>query len=241
MLHWLPEFALKYEEWRDMSAHNAVELLGHAARTVYTSPKYQGRGEFGELLLHAMIRQRFASIPAISKYYYKDSANDTVKGFDAVHVVGAPPEWELWLGEVKFYAEIGSAIRDVIVEIAAHSKRDYLRSEFGAITRKLDDSWPHAAELRQLLHANTSLDSVFARVCIPVLLTYDSPIVGGSTTANADYVERFTAEVLAHHSTFATKLGQPPLSVRLFLFPLKEKRRLVELLDEALKRCQLAL
>ena len=34
---------------------------------------------------------------AISKVFFKDSPNDTVKGFDAVHVVESLDGLELWL------------------------------------------------------------------------------------------------------------------------------------------------
>src|SRR3712207_6996007 len=60
-----------------------------------SSEKYSKRGEFGELLLHSVIRDVFHSEPAISKIFFKDSANDTVKGFDAVHVVEVEGSLEL--------------------------------------------------------------------------------------------------------------------------------------------------
>lgn len=87
ILEWLPEFALKHSDLKDVNSGTAMRMLREAARKIYTSPNYNKRGEFGEMLLHAMIREVFDSEPAISKIYYKSSNNDTVKGFDAVHVV----------------------------------------------------------------------------------------------------------------------------------------------------------
>ncbi len=240
LLHWLPEFALSYGEWSDLGAHNAVELIGVAARAIYTSEKYQKRGEFGEVLLHAMLRQHFGSVPAISKYYFKDASNDTVKGFDAVHVVRAGSEWELWLGEVKFYNDFAAATRDVCEELTEHSQRDYLRSEFSAITRKVDKRWPDAAALVDLLHQNTSLDKIFARVTIPVLLTYDSAAVQSHSTVSEAYLVALKKEVARHHSAFSARVPKLPVAVRLLLLPLEEKATLVALMDEALKRCQKA-
>ena len=74
--------------------------------SIYQSENFKSRGEFGELLLHAIIRETYNTIPAISKIYYKDGPNETVKGFDAVHVVVTDDTLELWLGEVKFYNNI---------------------------------------------------------------------------------------------------------------------------------------
>lgn len=242
LLRWLPEFALRYGEWSKMGAANTVDLLAKAAASIYQSEKYKKRGEFGEILLHAMIRQQFKSLPAIAKYYYKDSANDTVKGFDAVHVVPiVNKKWELWLGEVKFYNDIHRAIRDAVAELQEHTKRDYMRSEFAAITNKIDDELPQAREMRELLGQHTSLDKVFDRVCIPVLLTYDSQLFTEHNKITDIYRAAFNAEVRLYHEDFAGKALPTTVTVRLFLFPLQSKAKLIKLMDEALKKCQDAL
>jgi len=238
LIEWLPEFALTYSEREALGPHNAVTLVGRAARTVYTSPKYQRRGEPGELLLHAIIRQVFQTIPAISKYYFKDSANDVVKGFDAVHVVVSDDDLQLWLGEVKFYDEISRAVADVVVELRAHTQRDYLRGEFAAITNKIDDAWPHAERLKKLLHRNTPLQDIFDSVCIPVLLTYDSSAISQNTDVSEAFKSDLEEEVLVHRNSFAGKILPTTLNIHLFLFPLKSKAELMRQFDERLKICQ---
>ena len=241
-MKWLPEFALKHSEVAGLGADNAVELVARAAKSVYATDKFQTRGEFGELLLHAALRQCFKTLPAISKYYYKDAGNDTVKGFDAVHVVSTDTSLELWLGEVKFYDDAARAIADVLKEVEKHLERDYLRGEFAAITNKIDSDWQHAERLKKLLHPDTSLDEVFDAVCVPVLLTYDSPVIKSFDEVSAQYKTQFEAEIVAHHATFTVKLANktvpPQLRVHLFLLPLLEKASLVKSLDEALKRVQ---
>ena len=76
-----------------------------AALLMYASDKYKSRGEFGELLLHAVCREIYRSEPAISKIFFKGAVNETVHGFDSVHVVADGDALELLLGEVKFYTE----------------------------------------------------------------------------------------------------------------------------------------
>jgi hypothetical protein len=239
LMEWLPEFALRYTELASLNASNAVPLLSKAAHAIYNSPKFQSRGEFGEILLHVMIRQHFHTIPAISKYFYKDSSNDTVKGFDAVHVVPEGNELELWLGEVKFYQDLGSAINDVALELEVHTKRDYLRSEFAAILSKIDPSFPYAKKLNSLLHRNTSLDQVFARICIPVLITYDSDLFSKYTSVTSAYEVAFTQEIGKNFERVKSKVPRE-LSIRVLLFPLKSKRSLVAVMDEVLKSWQKA-
>jgi hypothetical protein len=238
LIEWLPEFALTESEREAIRSHNAIARVAQAARAIYTSDKWQRRGEPGELLLHAIIRQVFETVPAISKYYFKDSANNTIKGFDAVHVVASDTELQLWLGEVKFYDEIGRAIRDVVVELQAHTQRNYLRGEFASINNKIDENGRYAARLKKLLHRNTSLDEIFDAVCIPVLLTYDSPTIGGFTAVTADFQRAFEKEVLSHRDNFAAKALPTNLKIHLFLLPLKSKAELMQRFDEKLKACQ---
>jgi Cap4 SAVED domain len=163
LVHWLPEFALNYRELENFSHATWLDQVVQAARLVYTSSVYQGRGELGELLLHVAMRETFDTVPAISKIYFKDANNDTVKGFDAVHVVydKTKEELDLWLGEVRFYKDIRSAIRDVVKELGIHCDSGYLKQEFAAILRKVDPSFPLQSKIAKLLDPNVSLDQIF--------------------------------------------------------------------------------
>jgi hypothetical protein len=242
IFEWLPEFALTSSEWQSMQHANSVKLIRRAAKVVYDTKKFARRGEFGELLLHAAVRQVHNSIPAISKIYYKTANNETVKGFDAVHVVGPPNNMELWLGEAKFYNKIDRAIRDVVAELQVHLGTDYLRAEFNLITGKIDDSIPHAAMLKKLLSPNTSLDEVFKRACIPVLLTYDSDTVANHKSCTKAYADAFKAELEEKHADFLAALKKkaplPGVTIHLFLLPLQEKAQLIAEFDKKLKAWQ---
>lgn len=247
VMEWLPEFALTYDELQSISYHNAQRMVRRAANAVYKTEKYGNRGEFGEVLLHIAIRQIFSTIPAVSKIYYKSGVNETVKGFDAVHVVDTGDDLELWIGETKFYNEVGRAIRDVCDEIIDHLKTDYLRNEFLLIANKIDSSWPHATSLKKLIDENTSLDEIFSRAVIPILLTYDSNVVKGSTISDQQYLENIKTELTSayaklrkrlddeHIKTFGTPLE---ITVHIILLPLKDKAELTTALNQRLKELQ---
>ena len=239
MFEWLPEFALGHTECASLDASDAVLKLRKIANNIYNTDKFERRGEFGELLLHILLRQVFGTIPAISKMFYKDSHNDTVKGFDAVHVVHSPTEnaLELWLGEVKFYENITAAIAAVLKELGEHTDAEYLKGEFAAITNKIDPAWPHSGQLTKLLHPNTSLDEVFKRACIPVLLTYDSDTLAAFNASSAAFTKALNAEYKALHKSFADKL-KCQVKVHLFLLPMSTKKALLAALDERLKAWQ---
>ncbi len=238
LMEWLPEFALNFTDAKDITSGNAVRMLRDAALRVYQSDKFELRGEFGELLLHAVLRQVFDTQPAISKIYYKDSANNTVKGFDAVHVVATPTSLELWLGESKFYDDASQAIRDVVKELAVHTTTDFLRNEFAALVNKLDPAWPHSDRLKRLLAPQTSLDQVFDVLCVPVLLTYNSPAVAAHQVVNEAFRAAFKTEIEKHHLNFSSKSLPKRVRIHLLLVPLKSKAEFVKALDKELKKWQ---
>jgi len=235
LFEYLPEFALTHTEYYNLNGENAMAKIRQVVASIYQSKKFENRGEFGELLLHAIIRETHNTIPAISKIYYKDGPNETVKGFDAVHVVATDEALELWLGEVKFYKSISSAIHDVVEELNQHIEIRYVKNEFMAITNKIDSSWPHAEKLKALLNPNTSLDDVFSNTCIPVLLTYDSTILAKHNQKCDEYIAEITEEFAKFHENFSKKLGDFPLTIHLFLLPLNNKEELMKSLENKLK------
>lgn len=238
LIRWLPEFALTYSELKALRAHNAADLVAKAARSVYMSDKYKRRGEIGELLLHVICREVFNTYPAITKYFYKDSSNNTVKGFDAVHVIVTKTGLELWLGESKFFKQIGPAIAAAVKDLKAHTKRDYMRSEFITISNMVDPEWPHAAKLEKLIHPNVSLDTIFEAVCIPVLLTYNSETISEYNAVSEAFIKAFKDEVTKHYDTFSSVNPLKTIRVHLFLFPAKDKEQLLKEFDSRLKSCQ---
>ncbi len=239
LMDYIPEFALTYSEIKSIDPINIRRMLCNSAKLIYNSEKFRNRGELGELLLHVVIRELYNTLPAVSKIYYKDSSNDTVKGFDAVHVVCHDDDLELWLGEVKFYTDINKAIHDVVSEIFEHIKINYLRNEFISITNKIDPKWPHINKLKKLLDPNTSLDMVFDRACIPVLLTYDSTVIAKYNRSSKEYKEEIKNEFNMLYKKFVEKIfDKVPLTVHLFLLPLKTKEDLIICFDEQLKKLQ---
>lgn len=234
----LPDFALNESEKAQLSHENALRLVAEAARTVYQTDKYGKRGEFGELLLHVVLKRHFHTLPAISKIYYKDGPNETVKGFDAVHVVATEDDLELWLGEVKFYKNIRQAIADVVEELKAHAERTYLLNEFHFVRNKIDSTWPHADRLRALLNPETSLDYVFDRIRVPVLLTYESPTAAGVTAVSDAFLQALEDELREHHADFAGRPIPASLQITLILVPLVEKQPILDLLHQRLTNLQ---
>jgi hypothetical protein len=247
VIEWLPEFALTHSEINEIGAHNAVKLVKKAAKIVYQTEKYGSRGEFGEVFLHIAIRQIYKTIPAITKVYYKSAVNETVKGFDAVHVISGVGGLELWIGETKFYQDLNKAIYDVCIEIVNHLETDYLRNEFILIKNKIDPFWSESATLKGLLDDSVSLDTIFNKACIPILLTYESDVVKSCSEANDEYKEKIKKEISKAYESLRDKLNAQyqsrfnshlPVTIHVILMPLKDKIKLIAALDKKLKALQ---
>jgi len=235
ILDWVLDFALRREERRPLAHGRALEIARKAMRATFGNGR--DRGVPAEILLHAICRQFFGSDTVISKVWFKTAANDTYKGFDGVHCVHEGDTLQLWLGEAKFYRSIDSAIRSALNDLDEHFEQDYLRGEFALIADKIDDSHPHADELRTLMHPNTSLDAVFDRIVVPVLVAYDSSATIAHNFDCPEYRSTLEAEVrrawMRFSSGFNVKL---PITVRLFLVPMATKQALLEALDGELAK-----
>lgn len=234
IVDWVLDFALRPEERDRLSAGRVMELTRRAVRATFGNGN--DRGVPGEILLHAVCRQFFGSDTVISKVMFKTADNDTYKGFDGVHCVHGPDDsLELWLGEAKFYKGLRQAIRAALGDVDEHLRHDYLRNEFAIVADKIDDAHPHADELKRLMHPNTSLDEVFDRIVVPVLLTYDSQAAADHDRTRPAYLAAVETEARRAWLLFRDGLDTDlPVTVRLFLVPLANKAALLTALDAEL-------
>jgi hypothetical protein len=241
LCRWLPEWALRYGE-RPTTA-TMMEMARRAALKVYTTDSYKGRGEFGELMLHAVIRHEFQTDIAVSKIFFKDRANDTVKGFDCVHISRAPDGLlDLWLGEAKFYTRRSEAIASAAEGLREHLERDYLREEFAFVVDKLDPSFPYSNELIALLDGERALDQIVSRIHVPVFLAYDAKLIAEHREVGPEFESAMKAEAEAARESLLDQLGKTPLPqvvvIDLIILPVEDKQRLAELLHKELRGWQ---
>jgi Cap4 SAVED domain len=234
----LYEFCFRWSELAALESRTGYDMLTEAARRLYASRQFDGRGEFGELLLHAVLRSHFDSTPALSKLFFKTADNDTVKGYDCVHVVEDADRLELWFGEAKLYSSIYAAMRDAAAELERHTTTNYLRREFALIQGKVDG--PYAPRIKRLLDPGVSLDDVFDTLRIPVLLTYNSTTVKRHRRVSDDYKAELEREVRRLYALFVDKcVGLPDdVRVHVILVPLRHRGNLVRHLDERLRELQ---
>ncbi len=236
----IPEYALGYYEGSQIPITDIVDKLHDAAVSVYTSEKYKTRGEFGEIILHLLLRDFCDTIPLISKIYFKDSDNASIYGFDAVHITHGRhnQKRKIWLGESKLYASGIDGIRDLSNDVVNHFASDYLRREFSLIKRKLPVDTPEIEHWREILDQHTLLDEIFDNITVPLVCTYSSDLFKDHTRDSREYIRAFTDECKKLHASLQRKTIHTNLDIILMLLPVPCKDSLNTELDRRLKAMQ---
>lgn len=231
----IPEFALGYHQGKSTPNTQIVSKIREAARTVYGTNKFENRGEFGELILHLLLRDFHDTIPLVAKIYFKDAQNTTVHGFDGVHITIEPGKKKLWLGESKIYADGIAGIVSLAEDLEKHIKADYLRSEFNLIRHKLPADTPEIEYWRNLMDEHKNLDEILNGICIPMVCTYSSKAVKDHTAITDAYLKAFTEECRKLKEKFDKEKIKTNVEVILMLLPIPDKEELVAELDKKLK------
>lgn len=127
---WIPHVALTDDEKLAFNLANWEDLISHAAAKIYKTKKTMSRGEIGEILLHIACLLNLKAEPLVCKLVLKTSSNDTVKGFDGVHLLRrSGGEFSILLGESKFWANPKRGIKDAIKSLRDHVLTHFLDTE----------------------------------------------------------------------------------------------------------------
>lgn len=234
-MEWIADYALIEDDLKVNHTNMYVRLKQAAAR-VYTSEKYQSRGELGEIILHAICRDFFKTIPLAPRVFYLTASNDVVKSFDMAHVKYTDEnELELWLGEAKLYKKPIEAITSAIASVQAHIDAGFLKNQKLLLGPQISKNIPRYDEIRSLLSDKTSLDKLFSSAVFPICIACDSKAVNEHTAHTKLYIESIKKEI----TTLQVKLADSdlPSKIRIMLIyvPLKSKTALAAAFDKKLK------
>lgn len=260
----IPEYVYANYQNQGITALNAVDKLREAAHSIYKikefdlmrqyylngdlqakeeldNSTYKNRGEFGELILHLLLRDFKETIPLISKVYFKDSSGVPAHGFDIVHI--SPDKKELWLGESKFYTNGKNGIKELLKDLDEHFKKEYLEEQFIIIKKNLEcNEIPQRQQWIKELSQCTKLSDKLNMINIPMLCTYEHDIYEKFADVNIpeaiNYHELNVRELKSYFDTENKHPLKARLNVILFLFPVKSKRELITLLHEKLWHMQ---
>lgn len=234
LFNWLPFAALNQEHQHAFNASNFVEMLRRAAAHVYNMKKTEKRGEIGELMLHLACILNFKTVPVLCKLLLKTSPNETIKGFDGVHLCVNGDDFEIWLGEAKFYTDPEAAILDAVNSIKNHILPSFLSTEKAMIFGHVAPDIPHRDQVLKLFKQQTSGDELLARAVFPVLIAYESVSVASHQAVVASYVRSLSKEVAALRDHFRDKVNGLFLRFEIVFVPLGKKGELVDEFDKRL-------
>ncbi|RFB92945.1 hypothetical protein B5K11_17090 [Rhizobium leguminosarum bv. trifolii] len=235
LIEWIQDYALKEDELGVNHTNSYVKMKQAAAR-VYTSENYKRRGEGGEILLHAICRDFFETIPIAPRVFYLTSSNDVVKSFDMAHVrYLGEGKFELWLGEAKFYETGSEAVAAAIESVKTHIEQGFLKNEKLIMGPQISRDIEHHAEVRALFANETSIDDLISAAVFPICIACESPAAAKHKKLDDAYVEALKPELKA----LAEKLEQSGLrqKIRILLIyvPLGSKAALADAFDRKLK------
>jgi len=185
--------------------------------------KYANRGEFGELILHLLLRDFLNTLPLVSKIYAKNSAGIPAHGFDSVHIGRSlidSTKKSLFLGESKLHRSGESGIDELLDDIEKHFVKDFLTTpagEFVMIGNKKRNfiSLDEYEDLNTIeeykkfieekdewfkkidgLQDGESLKKLFDSITIPLLCTYTSKVFNEhSDDTIQDFIDEYEKEV----------------------------------------------
>lgn len=185
------------------------------------------RGEFGEILLHLLLRDFKGTIPLVSKLYFKDSRGVPAHGFDAVHI--SPKEKILWLGESKLYTGATSGLANLIEDLKHHFTKDFLRDEYTIIKKNVaTNNIPDRDYWLDRLSKNNLLVDMIMQVNIPMLCVYnDSPRFKQCLQESIENIAPIFEPRFRELKQYFDENNDAPLkdklNIILFLFPVMDK------------------
>ena len=260
----LPEYAFADNE-QPIEPHLYMKKVREAARCMYDTRAYKainkyyiekdvsfkeeaksaraiGRGEFGEILLHLLLRDFKETIPLVSKLYFKDSRGVPAHGFDAVHI--SPKENILWLGESKLYIRATDGLTELIGDLKHHFKKDYLSTEYTIIKKNLAvNNIPNRDYWVERLSKNIRLEDMISQVNIPMLCVYnDKKNFEKCLNESVDDIAPIFESRFRELKQYFDKNNDAPLksklNIILFLFPVMDKENFVLELHKRLYHLQ---
>ena len=238
IMEWLADYALVEDELK-VSHTNMYVRLREAAARIYTSDKYQKRGELGEIVLHAICRDFFETIPLAPRVFYLTASNDVVKSFDIAHVRylngGA---FELWLGEAKFFQDAGEAMTSAIESVKAHIDAGFLKNEKLLLGPQISKSIPNYDGIRALFSPNAPIDKLFQTAAFPILIAADSKAVANGTSQDAPYIASARAELTKLETKLKASGLREKIRILLIYLPVKSKDDLAVAFDKRWKGLQ---
>jgi Cap4 dsDNA endonuclease/Cap4 SAVED domain len=221
LVDWLPEIALKASDLVSVQHLQLRQKTRDAVKAVKRQRSLSDQQLVGETLLHAVIRQTFGSEPIACKLFYQASTG--MRSFGTAHIVHSPNGDELWLGRASIAtaANHENVLNTTLTDLEHVLDPDFLKEERETILTLREPLHFLPTSLEAALARNAPIDGVVDALCIPILLAYDSAVLGAGYFD--DYRERLIQEVTAAYEALKPRLpaALKPVKVHIFMVPIE--------------------
>lgn len=262
VLRVLPDYVFAWHE--GVSLDDAMAKVSEAAKRLYDTDPYKAmyeyyvnnnrnpelvekvkdlednnRGEFGELLLHLLLRDFKGTKSLMSKVYFSDSRGVPAHGFDAVHYI--PDSNHLWLGESKIYSEGKGGLRNLVKDLREHLTRDYMQEQFVVIEKNLKSQTnPDKDDWIRRFQKNERLVDMIDGLNLAMLCLYPHDVYEKMISEELneeqglEYHRLNIRELKAYFDSVNDCKIKDRVNIVLLLFPVKDKNEFVKKLHEKL-------
>lgn len=197
--------------------------------------------ELAEICLYGIMSRHYKALPIVPKIFYKQNSNDYAKGADSVHLVLNKNDYEIWLGESKFYKDIDKAFQAALDSVDSMLCTDKLKKENSIIT--------NLAELKELKHEHltedmisnilhtldfkNSIDDFKKKLHIPIFILHECELTKSSVDLSVyreSLINIHEEKIAKYKKKMLAKLVNiyniTDISFHLILFPIPEKERI---------------
>lgn len=225
-------FALTRDELAKINSETLSKLQSRAWKRISDRPS-EKKGDYGELLLFLLLEVFYPTQKIITKVRLRSSLSDEIKGFDCAHFsIDENNEVCLWLGEAKFHKDFSTAIFQAVKSVNEHITDKSIKDELSILegnNSEIDEETRGIIE--DYLNSGISLDKM--KFKIPILLTYDSPIVKAHESICDKFIEELKKELEKKYLSIDTKglKIKPNIELHFILFPLEAVSNIKEELE----------
>lgn len=262
----LPEYVFAWHE--GVSLEDSMAKVSEAANRLYETDPYKtmldyyvnnvrgkeikekvkkleenNRGEFGELLLHLLLRDFKGTQTLMSKVYFSDAKGVPDHGFDAVHYISGSNQ--LWFGESKLYTDSKTGLKNLVNDLREHLTRDYMHEQFVLIEKNLKSQTnPDRDEWIKKFQKNVRLADMIDGLNLAMLCLYPHDVYKKQLTEELDeikgveYHKTNIRELKAYFDKVNTCPIKDRVNIVLLLFPVKDKAEFVKTLHQKLWHAQ---
>lgn len=220
LVDWLPEITLPPKVLASFNHLEARALTKRALEAFTAGGNIEMERLLSELMLNAILRQYRQSEPIACKLFTKSAG---VVHSNSAHIVHTSGVDELWLGQARLATASSheTVVAETIKQIQETFERGALKREREVILQLRDPMHLKATTIERSLSKNAKLDDFLQILKIPILIAYDSAVIGRGDQPG--YVGNLVTEVTESYEQLKTRLPDAlrDAQINIFLIPVE--------------------